>query len=48
MGVTETQMKLEEPNLILQDINPDNGFEEVVKIVNKVKKILSYYWKCFG
>jgi acetoin utilization protein AcuC len=48
VGVTETQMKLEEPNLILQDINPDNGFEEVVKIVNKVKKILSYYWKCFS
>ena len=48
MGVTGIQIELEELKPISQDINPDNGLKEAVKIVSKVKSKLSHYWKCFG
>ena len=48
VGVTGIQMELEELKPISQDINPDNGLKETVKIVSKVKSKLSNYWKCFS
>ncbi len=48
VGVTGIQIELEELKPISQDINPDNGLKEAVKIVSKVKSKLSHYWKCFS
>jgi len=48
VGVTGMQIELEELKPIPQDINPDNGLKEAVKIIRKVKNKLSHYWKCFS
>lgn len=47
-GVTGIQIDIEELKPISQNINPDSGLREAVKIVRKVKSKLSHYWKCFS